>query len=115
MAVTRSWTARGPRRTVVAVRKTAPARHAFLWLACASLLVAAGLAMVYAAKVQRWEGAAQAVNVNAVTSPQQLLPLLESIADRSEREAAAQKVFDFPNAPGRCAMPERWRACACCG
>jgi cell division protein FtsI/penicillin-binding protein 2 len=95
MAVTRSWTARGPRRTVVAVRKTAPARHAFLWLACASLLVAAGLAMVYAAKVQRWEGAAQAVNVNAVTSPQQLLPLLESIADRSEREAAAQKVFDF--------------------
>ena len=94
MAVTKSWTAHAARPLVVSPPKPALPRGEWLWLACASLLVAAGLAMVYAAKVQRW-GTVQAVNLNTVSTPDDLLPLVESIADRDQRQAAAQQVFDF--------------------
>lgn len=95
MAVTRSWAGRKPRPFLISVGKPAPVRTGFLWLALASLFVAAGLSMVYSAKVQRWAGSEAAINVNAVTAPEQLLPLVESIADRSERDSAAETVFEF--------------------
>jgi len=97
MAVTRSWTAAGARPAVIAVPGPRPARGGLGWLVAASLLVGAGLAMVYAAKMQRipsrdGEGA---VNLNAVTSAEELLPLLESFADRTERAQVAETTFEF--------------------
>jgi cell division protein FtsW (lipid II flippase)/cell division protein FtsI/penicillin-binding protein 2 len=101
MALTRSWTAPGARPEVVNVRKPAAPRSELVWLLGASLLVAAGLAMVYAAKSEGFAGAedrlkrGELVNVNLVTGPEQLLPLLESFPGRAERELVAQKTFDF--------------------
>ena len=52
MAVTRSWTAPGSRPAVVAIKTPRAPRSEWLWLMAASLFVAAGLAMVFAAKSQ---------------------------------------------------------------
>jgi cell division protein FtsW (lipid II flippase) len=101
MALTRSWTAPGARPQVVNVPKPAAPRSELVWLLGASLLVAAGLAMVYAAKSEGFAGAeerlkrGELVNVNRVNGPEQLLPLLESSSNRAERELVAQKTFDF--------------------
>jgi cell division protein FtsW (lipid II flippase)/cell division protein FtsI/penicillin-binding protein 2 len=101
MALTRSWTAPGARPEEVNVRQPAAARRELVWLLGASLLVAAGLAMVYAAKSEGFAGAedrlqrSELVNINLVTGPEQLLPLLESFSGRAERELVAQKTFDF--------------------
>jgi len=101
MALTRSWTAPGARPEVVNICKPAAPGSELVWLLGASLLVAAGLAMVYAAKSGGFAGAeerlkrGELVNVNLVTGPEQLLPLLESFSGRAERELVAQKTFDF--------------------
>jgi cell division protein FtsI/penicillin-binding protein 2/cell division protein FtsW (lipid II flippase) len=60
-------------------------------LGAASLLVAAGLYFVYQAKIQRLTGG-PVVNLNAVTSPEQLLPVLEFFPNRAE---LAPRVFDY--------------------
>jgi cell division protein FtsI/penicillin-binding protein 2/cell division protein FtsW (lipid II flippase) len=93
MAVTRSWTASAPQ--VVRIEARAVARAEWVWLIGASLLVAAGLSMVYIAKLQSFAGAERLVNINRVTSPDDLMPLLDSFPDRAEREAVAQQTFDF--------------------
>ena len=74
MAVTRSWTTTGA-VAVAARRKGAPRIG---WLVGASLVVATGLAAVYTAKVQRLVG--QPLNVNAVTSAEELRPLDAELA-----------------------------------
>jgi cell division protein FtsW (lipid II flippase)/cell division protein FtsI/penicillin-binding protein 2 len=86
MAVTKSWTATGP--VIISADRAARPRLGLLPLLAASLLVAAGLASVYFAKVQRATG--QPLNVNTVSSPDDLLPVLESFPDRTE---LAQKIF----------------------
>jgi cell division protein FtsI/penicillin-binding protein 2/cell division protein FtsW (lipid II flippase) len=63
----------------------------FAWLAAASLVVAAGLYFVYDAKVQRMSGA-PVLNVNAVKSAEELLPVLESLPDRTD---LASRVYGF--------------------
>ncbi len=93
MAVTRSWTTTAPQ--VVRIDSRPSFSGEWLWLVFASLLVAAGLAMVYVAKLQSFTGADRLVNVNRVTSPEELMPLLEAFPDRSEREAVAQQTFEF--------------------
>jgi cell division protein FtsI/penicillin-binding protein 2/cell division protein FtsW (lipid II flippase) len=65
------------------------------WLVCASLFVAAGLAMVYAGKIYSFSSSGHLVNLNRVSSAEELTPLLESIPDRAERDAAAQTTFDY--------------------
>ena len=76
MAVTRSWTLAGPASVMVRVeRRKASAKLA--WLVAASLMVAAGLWFVYQAKVQRMSGG-PVLNVNAVASPDDLLPVWSS-------------------------------------
>jgi cell division protein FtsI/penicillin-binding protein 2/cell division protein FtsW (lipid II flippase) len=61
-----------------------------LWLIGASFLVAAGLGMVYAAKSADLASADDRlrngglVNVNAVGSPEELLPAVESLPDRTQ-------------------------------
>ncbi|MGA2196629.1 MAG: FtsW/RodA/SpoVE family cell cycle protein [Bryobacteraceae bacterium] len=95
MAVTQSWTAPGATPLVIAVEEPTPHRGNWLWLVCASVLVAAGLGMAYAAKSRSFAVAGHLVHINAVSSPQELLPLLESFQSREERESAAQTVFEF--------------------
>jgi cell division protein FtsW (lipid II flippase)/cell division protein FtsI/penicillin-binding protein 2 len=95
MAVTRSWTAPGAKPAPVRVRTSAP-RSEFAWLAGASLLVATGLVLVNAAKTGSFAGAEPGyLNLNTVSSPGQLLPILESLPDRAERELAAERIFEF--------------------
>ncbi len=90
MAVTRSWTLAGPASVMVRVeRRQASAKLA--WLVAASLLVATGLWSVYQAKVQRMSGG-PVLNVNAVASPDDLLPVLEFFPNRAE---LAPRVFDY--------------------
>ncbi len=96
MAVTRSWTAAGtaPALLMVKGRDVAP-RGQWVWLMGASLFVAAGLASVFAAKSIQMEGAERLVNLNTVSSVDQLLPLLEPFPNREERALVAQRTFDY--------------------
>jgi cell division protein FtsI/penicillin-binding protein 2/cell division protein FtsW (lipid II flippase) len=98
VAVTRSWTAAGAKPAVIAVEGPRPSRSGISWLVAASLLVAVGLAMVYTAKMQRIGpelANRQLVNLNTVSATGELLPLLESFADRTERAQVAEATFDF--------------------
>jgi cell division protein FtsI/penicillin-binding protein 2/cell division protein FtsW (lipid II flippase) len=61
------------------------------WLVASSLAVATGLWFVYQAKVQRMS-AAPVLNLNAVTSPDELLPVLESFPNRAE---LAPRIYDY--------------------
>ncbi|MEO8372661.1 MAG: FtsW/RodA/SpoVE family cell cycle protein, partial [Candidatus Solibacter sp.] len=82
MAVTRSWTQPGTSPVLVRV----PRRRVsvgFLWLLGASLLVATGLWSVYQAKVQRMSSA-PVLNLNAVASPDDLLPVLDFFPNRAD-------------------------------
>ena len=100
MAVTRSWEAK-----VVAVETSASKGRAgwrqFAWLACASLLVGAGVFLVYSAKTYRFAEASASLergdllDLNQVHSADQLLPFLQVFRDQDEREFAAKTVFDF--------------------
>lgn len=90
MAVTRSWGAAGTAPVMVRVPRRA-ARAGFAGLAAASLLVAAGLWSVYQAKVQRMSHE-HVLNLNAVTSPDELLPVLEFFPNRAE---LAPRIYDY--------------------
>ena len=95
MAVTRSWTAAGAAPAVLAVAQNrytgARARAELIWLLCSSLLVAIAMGMVFAAKVQSGAGPRPSmVNLNTVSSADQLVPLLESSPDR---DGLAAEVF----------------------
>ena len=97
MAVTRSWgaTIEAPQTTKSdGLRHKRSSRFGIVWLLCASLFVAAGLAGVYAAKVRGFGDAARTVNLNAVRSAEDLLPVLEQLP-ASERETVASKMFEF--------------------
>ncbi len=83
MAVTRSWAAAAP---AMVARTTPRAASVMVWLAPASLLVAAGIAMAYAGKAQAFAGAERLVNVNTVGSAEELEPLAG---------AAAPELFAF--------------------
>jgi cell division protein FtsI/penicillin-binding protein 2/cell division protein FtsW (lipid II flippase) len=87
MAVTKSWTATAP--ILIAPERRAPRVRTLLPIIAASLVVAVGVASVYSAKLQRATG--QYLNVNAISSPDELLPVLESFPDRNE---LASKIFD---------------------
>ncbi len=82
----------GARPAVVRVKTRPAMRGEWGWLVLASLFVAAGLAMVYTAKLQNFAGAERLVNLNRVSSADELMPLLESFPNRAE---VAQKTFDF--------------------
>jgi cell division protein FtsI/penicillin-binding protein 2/cell division protein FtsW (lipid II flippase) len=90
MAVTRSWAAPGAAPVMVRVPRPKPA-SGIAWLAISSLLVAVGLGFVYAAKMQRMDSA-HVLNLNAVRSADELLPVLELLPNRAE---LAPRVFDY--------------------
>src|ERR1700677_3695123 len=95
MAVTKSWTTSGARPSVVAVKQSPAPGARLSWLICASLLVAAGLASVFAAKSLAMADADRLVNLNTVQSADQLLPLLESFPAGEARRQVAQRTFEY--------------------
>src|SRR5580692_2634679 len=94
MAVTKSWATPGARPAVVAIRTPRTPRGEWVWLFASSFFVAAGLAMVFAAKMQDFAAVEQKlthgglVNLNAVQTPDDLVPVLKS------REDTAGRVFE---------------------
>src|SRR3974390_2239736 len=87
MAVTRSWSAAGAAPAVLKIGQSrrhagTRARAELAWLVYASLLVAAGLGMVFASKTQSVAEAEERlrtgglVNLNTLASADQLLPLI---------------------------------------
>jgi cell division protein FtsI/penicillin-binding protein 2/cell division protein FtsW (lipid II flippase) len=94
LAVTKSWAAPGARPSVVAIRTPKVRRWEAVWLVAASFFVAGGLAMVFAAKALEFPEVEQKlahgglVNLNAVTSPDDLAGVLKS------REESAGRVFE---------------------
>ncbi len=100
MAVTRSWEAK-----VIAVKAGgAPGRagwREFAWLASASLLLGAGLFLVYSAKSYRFAdagaslGRGDLLDLNQVNDADQLLPFLQVFRGADERDYVAKTVFDF--------------------
>ena len=100
MAVTRSWEA----KVVVVKAGGAPGRagwREFAWLASASLLVGAGLVLVYSAKSYRFADASASLgrgdllDLNQVNDADQLLPFLQVFRSQDERDYVAKTVFDF--------------------
>ena len=84
--------------------RTARAAPGLFWLAAASVLIVFGLVFVYLAKTQNFADASDRLrhgdllNLNTVSSAEQIQPFLDIIQDRAEREAAADKLFAFLNA-----------------
>ncbi len=76
-------------------------RREFWWLLGATLLVSAGLLLVFQAKTQDFAeeqaklDRGEIVNLNAITAPAQLAPALLGFADSRERETAAQDTWLF--------------------
>ena len=105
MAVTKSWeskvVASGAKGRAAAGRV---GWREFAWLACSSLLVAAGLLMVYSAKTQDFPGLSAAlargdlIDLNRVSQPEQLLAYLQVFQDETQREQIANKMFDYMSA-----------------
>jgi cell division protein FtsI/penicillin-binding protein 2/cell division protein FtsW (lipid II flippase) len=102
LAVTKSWES----KVLATNAKTGAAAgrvgwREFSWLACSSLLVAAGLLMVYSAKTQSFPELSAALargdllDLNRVSKPEQLLPFLQVFQDQAARESAANKMFDY--------------------
>src|SRR5690348_5013782 len=88
MAVTKSWAAKP---AFLEVKAPVPRTRGLVALVCASVLVAGGLVLAYAGKTQGFAGAAP-VNLNTVSSAEDLLPVLESVPDR---QVVGDTVFDF--------------------
>jgi cell division protein FtsW (lipid II flippase)/cell division protein FtsI/penicillin-binding protein 2 len=102
LAVTKSWESNvistGAKGAVASGRI---GWREFIWLALSSLLVAAGLLMVYSAKTQNFPelsaGLAhgELIDLNGVSKPEQLLPFLQVFQDEAERRRVANKMFDY--------------------
>ena len=102
MAVTKSWEL----RVVTApeeARKAARAAYKLdlLWLVGASLLVASGLALVFAAKTENFADAqarldhGELLDLNQTTQPDRLLPFLLVFPDADERRTVAERMVEF--------------------
>ena len=71
------------------------------WLAGALVLIAGGLAFVYAAKTQNFPDVSERLrhgdllNLNAVSSAEQVAPFLDIVQDKAEREDDAEKLLAF--------------------
>ena len=102
MAVTKSWESKvistGAKGAIALGRI---GWRDFLWLACSSVLVGAGLLMVYSAKTQAFPelsaelARGDLLDLNQVSKPEQLLPFLQVFQDESERERVAKTMFDY--------------------
>ena len=83
------------------LRTTGPRQPSLFWLAAASILVACGLISVYIAKTQNFPDVSERLShgdlldLNKVSNADQLLPFLDIIQDKTERESDAARLFAF--------------------
>jgi len=102
VAVTRSW----EQRTVVQIgswEKVAPVerRQELPWLIGASVVVCAGLCLVLYAKTSNFSDSAarlehgELLDLNSVTRPDELLPVLQIFPDPAERELVAKRLANY--------------------
>jgi cell division protein FtsI/penicillin-binding protein 2/cell division protein FtsW (lipid II flippase) len=102
MAVTKSWELSqsvhfGPREIPVPPER----RREMIWLLGASLVVAAGLALVLLAKTEDFAAQqarldrSELLDLNTVTGLEQLLPFLQVYADQAERVVVAENVWNY--------------------
>jgi cell division protein FtsW (lipid II flippase) len=107
LAVTKSWEAKV--LATGAREGAAPGRVGWresAWLAAASLMVGAGLLLVYSAKTQGFSeisgrlARGELLDLNRVSKPEQLLAFLQVFQDEGEREQVASKIFDYLAAHG---------------
>ena len=101
MGVTRSWDARIAVRLNVVKPPVSPERQReLLWLIGASILVACGLSLVYAAKTRDFMKLEDALrrgdvlNLNAASSPAHLAPFLQ-IVPPAEQQPLAEKLWAY--------------------
>ncbi len=102
MAITKSWESGVAAKLDFAEKADAPERRRELfWLLAASLLVACGLALVLLAKTEDFPdlqgrlNRGELLNLNLVSTPQELQPALEMITDPAQRALAAQQIAGF--------------------
>ncbi len=102
MAVTKSWEAKVlSLRGAPGATATRVGWREFTWLACASLLVSAGLVLVYFAKTAGFDELSaglkrgELLDLNTVTKPDDLLPFLLVVPDGGERESVAKSTYEF--------------------
>src|ERR1051325_7552564 len=96
MPLTKSWTDRVIPVPVEPVRYALPRRRSeFVWLLLAGIVVGTGLWLVYRAKTQNYADVEaklahnELLNLNAVTSSEDLLPFLRFQADDTQRKQLA--------------------------
>jgi cell division protein FtsI/penicillin-binding protein 2/cell division protein FtsW (lipid II flippase) len=95
LAVTKSWEAT---EELTATITTGQARArklrlpGLIWLLMASLVVAGGLAEVFSAKIYRL---APGLDLNTVTSPEQITPYLQFFPLQAQRDETAEALFRY--------------------
>src|SRR5581483_11429713 len=101
MPLTKSWTDKVIPVPMEPVRYAVPRRRSeFAWLLLASIVVGAGLWLVYQAKTQNFADVesklahGELLNLNAVTSSDDLLPFLRFQPDELQRRALAVKMYE---------------------
>ena len=118
MAVTRSWEAKVLAPAPAARRGVARLRRMDLaWLAAASVMVSAGLALVYsprrrtsatlASQLDRGE----LLDLNALTKPEQLLPFLQMFSDPASANSRPRRSTTTWPRIRRFRTLARWRGC----
>lgn len=102
MAVTRSWEVRVITEPEEVRKSVRSAQNRELpWLIGASVLVLAGLLLAFTAKTQSLASVQQRLDrgelldLNSVTSASQIEPFLLVFSNEEQRQAAAEKIFDF--------------------
>src|SRR2546428_8490274 len=102
MAVTKSWEQRVMVQAGPWVRTAPPERrHELPWLMGASLLVCAGLFLVFLAKTSNFAelsgrlGRGELLNLNTLATADQALPFLETFRDPAERALVAEKLVTY--------------------
>ncbi|MBV9759997.1 MAG: FtsW/RodA/SpoVE family cell cycle protein [Acidobacteriaceae bacterium] len=94
MAVTNTWEGKAAAGFAAAEAfQPGERKREAWWLGGASVLVACGLALVAIAKTQDLRG--DLLNLNEVSQPRQLLPVLQVIADTNERQAVAERISSY--------------------
>lgn len=102
MAITKSWdTSLALKLEIARTAKPVERRRELIWLAGASLLIAAGLAFVFLSKTQDFAelqgrlSHGELLNLNEVSGPQEILPALQIFESPEERDLVAQRVSSY--------------------
>ncbi len=102
MATTKTWEANVAAQFDLSEKsRGVERRREFFWLLGASLLVAAGLALVFMAKTQDFADLrnrldqGELVNLNSVAGPEQLAPALQVFTETHERQLASDRIWNY--------------------